>query len=227
MRTGNCSGCCRGLRGQPSLNVLHYIYRLMRRTFHSLMPIRCATAGFTLIEILVVLGIMAILSVVFIGYGRESSKQLLLATSQTRTVGVVSRAKSLSISTFLGSIAVVADPDAVKLCAYGVHVDRGASEMFIFKDLAKDCAVSDDIYGGGDERLNGELDSFKLEASVLAFVDNPIENLHDIVFIPPDPKIIINGDATIPDAKIGLGFKDGSGSPVVIAVTNAGQITGQ
>ncbi len=178
-------------------------------------------SGFTLIEMLVIISVTLILSAILIGYSREAGKQLLLINNQAKLVSLVARAKSLSIITFLENTLPTGQNEP-KMCGYGAHLERNSGEVFIFRDMAVDCSASDNKYTSSDTKLTGELNVFKLDTKVTQFASD--NTLNDIIFIPPDPTIIINSDRSVQDAVIGIETKDGSGK-VVVKVNNAGRIS--
>jgi len=177
-------------------------------------------AGFTLIELMVVMAIVTFLTTILVGYSRQSGRQLLLSSAEARILSLVSRAKFLSIETFLKDLGG-AGPTR-KVCAYGVHMDTVKNEIFIFQDrkpAAAGCPASDKYEpGANDARLFGELDSVKIDPDLMTLDGT----LKDIVYIPPDPDVIINNSGA-GEATIKVDLKDGSGG-FVITVTNAGQV---
>lgn len=177
--------------------------------------------GFTLIEMLVIISVTIILSAILIGYSREAGRQLLLVNNQAKLVSLIARAKSLSTSTFLQD-PLPAGPSDPKTCGYGAHLAGVSGEIFIFRDMAVDCSLSDNKYTSSDTRLAGELNVFKLDAKVVQFASD--NTFNDIIFIPPDPTIVINSDVSVQEAVISIETKDGFGK-VVVKVNNAGRIS--
>lgn len=166
---------------------------------------RCST-GFTIIEMLVVIAILSLISTSLLLYSRTGERQIILFREQSRIVGTLSRAKSLSIAT-LGQVGVP--------CSYGVHFET-PKKFSIFKDLASDCNAADKVYSGIDELL----ESFELDQAV----NFGNLTLTDIVFIPPDPRIVITPEQD--EAVINIKTISGNTSST-IKVTSAGQITTQ
>ena len=162
--------------------------------------------GFTTIEMLVVIGIMALMSSVLMVYGRTGERQIILFKEQARIISALSRVKYLTVATF-GKTDVP--------CGYGVHFE--APKIFlIFKDLAVsgDCSLSDKKYSGADEIF----ESFNLDSAVT--FDQL--TLSDIVFIPPNPSVVITPDqeqATIIVKVVNIE------SSAAIKINNAGQIS--
>ena len=170
--------------------------------------------GFTLIEIVVVMGIIAILSSMMLGYSQRNSRQVLLATSQAKLASMFARAKFLSIQSFFYS-----GPQDEIVCGHGVGIDVDAKRVFIFQDIIDGGLCSRDIddyeFDGGDRILEGELNQLQL-------ADNGIDIATDseyIIFIPPEPLVKFSGSGressvVISDENLSLG----------ITVTENGQI---
>src|SRR3989344_9572994 len=98
--------------------------------------------GFTLIELIIVIGIVGVLTGGLAFYSRSAERQIILFRDQAKIVEALLRAKSLSISTY-------SDADAP--CGYGVHIDQARKEIIIFKDLVNvgvNCINADNAYTG-------------------------------------------------------------------------------
>jgi prepilin-type N-terminal cleavage/methylation domain-containing protein len=163
-------------------------------------------AGFSLVELLAVIAVLAMLSAILIQYSRTGERQLLLFREQFKLASTLSRAKSLAISTFNY-------PDVP--CGYGVHFAPPRT-FILFRDNAADCSSSDRIYSGaGESIVTDELDPFVRFSGLTA---------SDILFIPPDPRVIIT--PAQPEATITLETSDGVAS-AILKVSAVGQITTQ
>ena len=166
------------------------------------------------------MSIVAFLTTILVGYSKQSGRQLLLVTTEAKILSLVSRTKFLSIETFLKDLGG-AGPTK-KICAYGIHVDTSKNEIFIFQDRVLagiGCPASDKYEpGANDARLFGELDSVKINPDLMTLSGT----LDDIVYIPPDPDVVIN-HSSAGDATIEVNLNDGSGG-FVITVTDAGQV---
>jgi len=180
--------------------------------------------GFSLLELIVVMGIVAILTSILAGYSRQSSTQLILSSKEAQILNLISRAKLLSIETFFQEIG--SQPTPLKICAYGIHVDTTANEVFIFQDRmpeATGCGSSDNSYNSSDDaRLTSELDVVKINPETLALSGT----LQDVVYIPPDPDVVINNNDAKKDASIKVDLVSGSRS-FIINVYKSGQVSVQ
>ncbi|KKU11783.1 MAG: hypothetical protein UX16_C0004G0015 [Parcubacteria group bacterium GW2011_GWB1_45_7] len=189
------------------------------------------SAGFTLIEVLVVMGIIGILSTILVGYTRQSSRNLLLSSTEAKLISLFSRAKFLSIETFFDQLDN--PPVTKKTCAYGVYVDYEKGEIFIFQDrvtinvggTTNECDGTNNqfIENSDDAKLQGELDFVKINSTALVINDSLDNKLVNVVFIPPDPDVIINSDEGENSADLEISLLDGSNS-FTLSVNNAGQI---
>lgn len=160
--------------------------------------------GFTLIEMLVILGVLSLLTTTLIFYSRTGERQILLFKEQARVFGLMTRAKSLALGTY-------GDPEVP--CGYGIHFDAPRT-MIVFKDLASDCDASAHEYTGTIERI----EEITLDSRVY-FDDLRVS---DILFVPPDPKIFIVPDAPLASITIKTA---GGESEATIELTAAGQIS--
>jgi len=163
--------------------------------------------GFTIIEMVMIFGVLTLLSAALLGSLHTGEQQVALFKEQARVVAILSRAKFLSISTF-GETEVP--------CGYGVHFET-PNKFFIFNDLAVDCQDANNHYDAGEEIKN---EFFQLDSRVV--FDSL--SLSDIVFIPPNPMIVITPDQS--QAEIKLKTTNGNNSSI-IKVNKAGQISTQ
>lgn len=60
------------------------------------------SSGFSVIEMLVVVGIISILSGTLLGFNRSSEKTIALATEQQRVMSILARARSLAVQRYTG-----------------------------------------------------------------------------------------------------------------------------
>ncbi len=93
-----------------------------------LKKIKSSISGFTLLEMVIVISIMAIITAVTVGYNRGSNDKLVLFSNQAKVVGVLQRAKSFALQKKEGD-------EGGLVCAFGVHFEMPRT-MIIFRDEA-------------------------------------------------------------------------------------------
>lgn len=141
--------------------------------------------GFTLIELLVVFSITTILTGTLFLYSRSSEKSFLLFRDQERIKAAIVKSKNLAINTYSA-------PNAP--CGYGVHFDYPNKTFVIFQStsLNVDCVGMPYKFSGNASDI---IETIYLDK--LIDYDSAVSNLNDIIFIAPDPKIIINEDTNL------------------------------
>lgn len=170
--------------------------------------------GFTLVEVLVVIGITTLLSGVILSYTSSSRDQVALYVEEAKLAQTISRAKSLAIATY-GHLPAP--------CGYGVRVYYGSNSYELFSYGADiSCSelpsplIEDDMV---------EVVTYKLPPNV-RFRPHAQDAAGTIFFLPPDPTTSIwqeGFNATSTDAKIYLTTSQGTAA--VVAVRSSGQIT--
>ena len=195
-----------GLRGSKSLrSKSHENYALRTAS-------RVSRAGFTLIEILIVVGITAMLSGAVLTYTSTSRDRISLSVEEAKLAEVISRAKSLAITTY-------AREDVP--CGYGVSLDYEAHTYELFAFDAPSCRSITSL----DEGEKSEVEQFVLPPNVR--LGEGEERLEHVLFIPPDPKTWIwrlEDAATSTTGSIYLTNLGGT-SPFRIVVGQGGQIS--
>lgn len=162
-------------------------------------------AGFTVVELLVVVSITAMLSSVLILYSRIGERQILLFREQAKVINLIARAKSLALQTYI---------DGTSVCGYGIHFSL-PSTMILFRDLAADCAASDNVYSGVSEDF-----SHLILSAGIVFSSSDVT---DILFIPPDPTVKLdNGGKN--SGVITMQTIDG-GTQARVKINSSGQIS--
>jgi len=170
--------------------------------------------GFTLLELMVVIGIMSVLSAVLLLYNRTGEKQIILSREQARLTSVLFQARSLSLNSFGAEIR----GGDVQICGYGVNFSPPQT-FTIFQDRlagGTNCAASNKIFDGGEEVSVQTLDSAIKITS----------NFSNILFMPPEPTVVIDGDSGREQSIVAVSFIDGS-NPRQIIVNKYGQISPQ
>lgn len=170
--------------------------------------------GFTLIELVVVMGILSLLSASLITYSRSGEKQIIFFKEQSVLTALIFQAKNLAISTY--------GRDNANSCGYGIHFvlssdPQKPQEVVIFSDkssLVDGCAGADGKYGSGEDFEGGKI----ILDSKVKIANSPA----DFIFIPPEPTVY-------PQAKVDIRLElvDDPGKSATISISSAGQITVQ
>ena len=171
------------------------------------------SAGFTLIEVLIVVSIMALLSGFLIVYTRGSENQIKILKDKAAFLGVIYRARSLALRT-LQSVP----PE----CGYGIYIlnDR---QYVLWRDTATkaDCVDANKSYDSGAEQAEQIISL----SPGLKFINlGNSDAMKSILFIPPDPTVVLEPEIVSGETvKIRIGTLDET-SISEIKVNKYGQI---
>ncbi len=204
------------------------------RTTHNIctnsVPIKSG-AGFTLVELVVAIGITAFLASLVIVYGSTAREQTALVIEQAKLAQVIGRARSLAVATYNKPPAGGA---RLARCGVGVSFDYEAQSYALFRYNLQDRRDCLSIPSGGIDASNAAAYEV-LEHYTL----NPLSQFEEeragekglsfVFFIPPDPTTVLFIDPAEPagpSGKIFLVSRKGS-SGLSVEVTNAGQLTFQ
>src|SRR3989338_2210710 len=102
--------------------------------------------AFSLVEVVVVIGITAILMAMSLGYNRNSERQIIIFSEQAKVAGIFERAKTLALTRYKKG-----DTD---FCGIGVYfdIDRDPNELIIFGDNSNSCG-NYDVSGVNNDKV--------------------------------------------------------------------------
>ena len=181
-----------------------------------------ANLSFTLVEVLVSMGILVMISSAVILYSKSGERQITLYIEKQKIAGTIFRAKSFTLQNYN-----VGETN----CGYGLEIDyqRGEYRIFYYTPSPSPQRNCDSITNLSPGRITG-FSSYTKIATGLAFPplgSLPPDALRYVLFIPPDPKIVVNigqgGAPTSAPAKIYLRTADGR-AEATITVNLAGQV---
>jgi prepilin-type N-terminal cleavage/methylation domain-containing protein len=172
--------------------------------------------GFTLIEMITVLGITALLSRLLLVYSRQGENFSLVLRTRTKVISDINRVKNLAIAT--------KDWNGQLTCGYGVYFDVDNNRYIIFADTSNDCEKSNHLYIPNNDVEIIPLDKFEYLSS----------DINQVFFLPPDPTIYFDGDlANNRQVEISFKLKDeykGQGQETLgfkIFINSIGQVWGE
>ncbi len=156
--------------------------------------------GFTLVEIVVVSSVLVFLmsSIWLSSSLRESDFIVMISQEKLRLL--IMRAKSMTLSGIV--------PAGGNTCGHGVRIER--NRAFIFLDRGQ-CGINNSRgYDAGEEVL-GSANIINLNHGVTfqPSIGGISIDFINIVFIPPDPRTIINGNIAISEALVRVALPTG------------------
>lgn len=167
-----------------------------------------SSAGFTLIEILIVLAIIIIItSIVIFNIGSERQNSALFRSAQKLSLDL-RRAQTYTLSSKVFKTQGVP-------CSWGIHFNGvGSTNYIIFADSASavNCSDRDFIRASSGSE---DFETINLESGII--ISGLSNNLSDVVFTPPDPIVTFVPDQT--SAGIVLINKDGVTRTIIINKT--------
>lgn len=189
-------------------------------------------SGFSLLEMIVVLGVMATLSGFFLVYTRSGESQIKILNEKGKFISTLYRARALAIQTYQF------DPPE---CGYGIHIladENPPRRYLLWRDtvavLGADCndedlsARSNGRYDAvkdinGDGKPDEDVQFFSLPEG-LQFTDlGAVDAMRDVLFVPPDPRVTLNDGASPGPVAIGIAKEDGT-SAITVHINNFGQV---
>lgn len=153
--------------------------------------------GFTLIEMLVTLGIITMLSTMILAYSRQSESVADLIREGNRIVFEIQKAQSLSM------LVLQEDSSNEKeVCGWGIYIDKDnvpVEKFILFTDFCEEFP-NGDLKGNYkyDENQGEKVEEFNLLRRIEIFESS----INSIVFVPPEPKIKFSPDPVGEDSAI-------------------------
>lgn len=183
----------------------------MRHLTHGMRRMT-SRAGTTLLEVMIVLGLVAIMTSATAVYNREIQRQITLTQEHAVVLGMFIRARSAGLTVPQGDVDEL-------VCGYGVHIDAASRTLTYFKDLgdfgAQSCGIARKTYDAGEE----------IERKVLSsLVTLTSDDVADLVYVPPFGRVYMNGEEAHDSASVVIASSEARASKGV-KVNSFGQIT--
>lgn len=158
-------------------------------------------AGFTLIEIIIVIAISAMIATIAIAYNKSVQNEVELSVDTAKVSQTIQIAKGLALATFTGT------DSSVTICGYGVYFTSSTYSIFEYVPDAAlygavpPCPSDASTTANGVE--NSEMHEYSYStwqvplAPGVAFA-TPAGALSAVLFLPPDPTTLISLDTSDP-----------------------------
>ncbi len=182
--------------------------------------------GFTLVELLVTISLMAVFVTFALGYNRTADQQLALFREEGKFVNEIYKARSLAITTFNRTGTSTDVP-----CGYGIHI-ASSTAVTLFKDLPDvpgNCKDYTQLSLGSiysSQNGNEDVETISLNGIYISYSGSSDFSLNpiDILFVPPDPSVYSNKNFPI---NLQLTSPALSTSPIAVTINQFGQISTQ
>lgn len=177
-------------------------------------------AGFTLIEMLVTVAVIALLCAGVVFYGNSSRSSIALFQAQYKIVGELNQAKFLTLQFFKRDVfADAAD------CGYGVHFDVAHNSMFIYKNKKGNSGeVCADPNRGNFEYESGDYIQPSSQITIDPSVKISSIDFIDAVFIAPYAQVFTDKGTTASEYHIVL-TASGVSKSATITINSYGQVS--
>jgi len=171
--------------------------------------------AFTLIEMLVTLGIITALSSMILVYSRKSETVSNLIREGDHIAFELRRVQNQAMLMLQDNSG-----GDEKVCGWGIYVDQIPQEQFLlFKDLCEEGTSN------GNEKYDSGSGEKVETISLLEGVEISGSNISSITFIPPEPRVKFQPDLGNDNAYIEIQLKNQQGTFYRIEVSEEGQIS--
>jgi hypothetical protein len=147
-----------------------------------------SVSGFTLVEILVTVGLLVLFTGMAVTYNRSTDQQVALYREQGKIINKIYEVRALAVSTFNRT----AGSDVP--CGYGIHFDMNANQLTVYKDIpdffTDECPVYPTHTNQPSFDDNGRelVEVVQLEGIQMSSVYGAFQEA-DVLFVPPDPQV--------------------------------------
>jgi prepilin-type N-terminal cleavage/methylation domain-containing protein len=186
-------------------------------------------AGFTLLEILIVIAIAAMIAAIAIIYSGAGRNQVSLSVESAKIADTILEAKHLAVATYSGGTN--------RVCAYGVYFNIPSSTYSLFAynpgggsgpcpSVAQTSSSTFNPQTDIQEYSPGTWQIHVAQGLVIQKDTNNCTSAVVVLFYPPNPTTLISQDGTTfvnQQSYVDLASADGAATEV-IAITPAGQV---
>ncbi len=163
--------------------------------------------AFTIIELLIVIGLISILTLTLVPFYHSGQNQFALSRSAHKLAQDIRRVQEMSMS--------AKELDGTTPTGLGIHFKNSWPDSYVlFANLNRNTHRD-----GADQ----DLETIELESRIIISDLEPSSNF-SILFVPPAPVTWISNSSSDTVAVITLSIEGGSGQTKTITVNNAGLI---
>lgn len=163
--------------------------------------------GFTIIEMMVIIGVLSVLSGLLILYSRTGEITSALLRESAKLSVNIGRAKNMAITNALWQ--------GQRVCGYGVYFDEANDQYIIFTEIANNCEAASHL-----RPADGSLD---VETIIIS---DPLEisksDITQVFFLPPDPTVYFEPTAL---NEVQIEIKAPNDASMGITINTTGQVT--
>ncbi|HVM76659.1 MAG TPA: type II secretion system protein [Candidatus Paceibacterota bacterium] len=159
------------------------------------------TRGFTIVELLVTIGVIVFIATVTLVYNRAGEKQVALSVESAKVAGLILQAKQLAIAAY--------SLDAGLTCGYGVYFDQVKQQYSLFAYSPKGSATCPSLatietsstwQWSTNDMLEYSGLSWQIPVTtglVLATGTISMPALDTVLFYPPNPTTVMVQDGSV------------------------------
>jgi len=179
-------------------------------------------SGFTLVELVITVGITVLLTGVLVIYSQDSRRQILLNVEKGRISQAILEVKSLALAGY------TAPPTNPPPCSYGMKIDYENQTYYLFEYYPPSgCSDVMDISSISENSLFYRITKEGIIDKDVKFVEHD-DSFKYLVFIPPSIKVIIFKDENTREnfgsLAVYLETKDGT-AETKISISQSGELS--
>jgi len=176
--------------------------------------------GFTFVEMMVSVGIITLLSVMILGYNRQTETTTNLTRSANKLISELKRIQNqamliLEENTTQGS---------KNICGWGMYFAEIPGSNLSIKEITPFVDYCDQLSGAGNQQYDKIKSEGKTPIPLVKKTEITETNIRSIVFVPPEPTIYFDPE-TVDKAIIKLYLEDQNSPYYIITISKSGQIS--
>jgi Tfp pilus assembly major pilin PilA len=178
---------------------------------------RGARTGYTLIEIVIVIGITLVLAGITLSYTATTKQYVSISVETAHVAQYLARAKSEALASYAQAGAA---------CGYGIFIANATDmERFAYNDATNCSSTGMSVASITNAANRTLLETSKIGSGITLDTSNGV--VQAVVFVPPDPTTyyVVRGSGALNPGANGIIRLLGSSASADVRITGAGQIT--